>query len=80
MIRRMTNPPVINSAYTVHLWEDDLRTTICGLPKEIVVPLTGVAGSIVSSCDNCHHILAGYVWMAPTPAEAALLDYFFPDA
>lgn len=74
----MTNPPIINNYNTFHLWEDGFLVTVCGLAKELVV--LPPEGSIVSSCENCQRISAGYVWMAPTPAEQAMLDFLFPNA
>lgn len=74
----MRQPP--NSDTAVHLWEDDLKVTLCGLPKEIVIPVTQRHGAVVWQCQDCYHLAAGHIHMNPTPAEAAFLEVFFPDA
>lgn len=71
----MHRPP--NGDTIIHLWEDDsFKVTVCGLVKEVVVPTWN---GVKRLCDDCRVISMG-LGPKPTPAEAAFLEVFFPNA
>lgn len=56
-----------------HLWEEDLKSTICGIPKEVCI-MPDAGNHAVSFCEDCFHISAGHVRYNPSPAEREFIE------